>query len=93
MFISVPRELERLMGYGFFQCMDAFLFLFTYLPLRVAWALTKHFLLPRYKQQTNKFPWQLDLFLRYVDEFVYTIADRLGAVVLQGCRVRQCATR
>jgi hypothetical protein len=62
------------MGYGFFQCMDAFLFLFTYLPLRVAWALTKHFLLPRYKQLTNKFPWQLDFFffchIRYACEFV-----------------------
>ncbi|ODM96279.1 Protein TAPT1 [Orchesella cincta] len=38
-FVSIPKELEKLMGYGFFQCADAFLHVFTFLPLRcaVAW--------------------------------------------------------
>ncbi|CAG7830376.1 unnamed protein product [Allacma fusca] len=33
-FFCIPRELEKLMAYGFFQCSDAFLFVFTFLPLR-----------------------------------------------------------
>ncbi|CAL8090839.1 unnamed protein product [Orchesella dallaii] len=35
-FVSIPKELEKLMGYGFFQCADAFLHVFTFLPLRIA---------------------------------------------------------
>ncbi|XP_072026078.1 transmembrane anterior posterior transformation protein 1 homolog isoform X2 [Amphiura filiformis] len=34
-FIRIPKELEKMMIYGFFLCMDAFLFVFTFLPLRV----------------------------------------------------------
>ncbi|XP_070539868.1 transmembrane anterior posterior transformation protein 1 homolog [Ptychodera flava] len=34
-FLNIPKEMEVLMTYGFFLCMDAFLFLFTFLPLRV----------------------------------------------------------
>ncbi|XP_001190526.2 transmembrane anterior posterior transformation protein 1 homolog isoform X1 [Strongylocentrotus purpuratus] len=34
-FIRIPKELEKMMTYGFFLCMDAFLFIFTFLPLRV----------------------------------------------------------
>lgn len=33
-FMKIPRELERFILYGFFQCADAFLFVFTFLPLR-----------------------------------------------------------
>jgi len=43
MFLIVPAEVERLMGYGFFQCMDAFLYLLTILPLRVAYSLGRSF--------------------------------------------------
>ena len=28
------RELEKFMSYGFFHCLDTFLFVFTFLPLR-----------------------------------------------------------
>ncbi|XP_033633187.1 transmembrane anterior posterior transformation protein 1 homolog [Asterias rubens] len=38
-FIRIPKELEKMMTYGFFLCMDAFLFVFTFLPLRVIIAL------------------------------------------------------
>ena len=31
------RELEKFMSYGFFHCLDSFLFIFTFLPLRVSW--------------------------------------------------------
>jgi len=38
-FMKTPRELEKLMLFGFFVCLDAFLFVFTFLPLRVLIAL------------------------------------------------------
>ncbi|KAM7313107.1 transmembrane anterior posterior transformation protein 1 homolog [Ixodes scapularis] len=38
-FFKIPRELEKFMLYGFFQCADAFLFVFTLLPLRFMLAL------------------------------------------------------
>ncbi|XP_038071065.1 transmembrane anterior posterior transformation protein 1 homolog [Patiria miniata] len=40
-FIRIPKELEKMMIYGFFLCMDAFLFVFTFLPLRVIMALLR----------------------------------------------------
>ncbi|CAN7938917.1 unnamed protein product, partial [Ixodes hexagonus] len=38
-FFKIPRELEKFILYGFFQCADAFLFVFTLLPLRFMLAL------------------------------------------------------
>ncbi|XP_014790977.1 transmembrane anterior posterior transformation protein 1 homolog [Octopus bimaculoides] len=40
-FIKIPFELEQFVIYGFFQCVDAFLFIFTFLPLRICLALLK----------------------------------------------------
>jgi len=37
-FLKVPRELEKFMSYGFFHCLDSFLFVFTFLPIRFALA-------------------------------------------------------
>ena len=37
--LLVFRELEKFMSYGFFHCLDSFLFVFTFLPLRVSWGL------------------------------------------------------
>jgi len=34
-FMRIPRELEKFMSYGFFHCLDSFLFIYTFLPLRV----------------------------------------------------------
>jgi len=46
-FMRIPRELEKFMSYGFFHCLDSFLFIFTFLPLRVLLAcLTLAFRLP-----------------------------------------------
>lgn len=33
-FIKIPQELEKFMVYGFFQCADSLLFIYTFLPLR-----------------------------------------------------------
>ena len=32
-FMKIPRELEKFMSYGFFHCLDSFLFVFTFLFL------------------------------------------------------------
>ncbi|XP_072352525.1 transmembrane anterior posterior transformation protein 1 homolog isoform X1 [Scyliorhinus torazame] len=44
--LRIPRELEKLMFFGFFLCLDAFLYLFTLLPLRVLLALVRFITLP-----------------------------------------------
>ncbi|XP_015433723.1 PREDICTED: protein TAPT1 homolog [Dufourea novaeangliae] len=38
-FMKIPREVEKFMVYGFLQCADSFLFVYTFLPLRFAMAL------------------------------------------------------
>ncbi|XP_014067339.2 transmembrane anterior posterior transformation protein 1 homolog isoform X1 [Salmo salar] len=44
--MRIPRELEKLMIFGFFLCLDAFLYVFTLLPLRVLLALLHLLTLP-----------------------------------------------
>ncbi|KAL3973405.1 melanoma-associated antigen p97 [Sarotherodon galilaeus] len=44
--MRIPKELEKLMIFGFFLCVDAFLYVFTLLPLRVLLALLRLFTLP-----------------------------------------------
>ncbi|XP_005990478.1 transmembrane anterior posterior transformation protein 1 homolog isoform X3 [Latimeria chalumnae] len=46
--LRIPRELEKLMVFGFFLCLDAFLYVFTLLPLRVLLALIRFITLPCY---------------------------------------------
>jgi transmembrane anterior posterior transformation protein 1 len=49
-FFTVPKELERILLYGFLICFDSFLFLFTFFPIRVAYAvahLIKKLVLPK----------------------------------------------
>ncbi|KAI8368912.1 eukaryotic membrane protein family-domain-containing protein [Choanephora cucurbitarum] len=38
-FLAVPAAIEKLMGFGFFVCLDSFLYTFTILPLRFCLAL------------------------------------------------------
>ena len=40
-FMKIPRELEKFMSYGFFHCLDSFLFVFTFLPIRFLTAMVK----------------------------------------------------
>nr|XP_033804708.1 transmembrane anterior posterior transformation protein 1 homolog [Geotrypetes seraphini] len=44
--MRIPRELEKLMVFGYFLCLDAFLYVFTLLPLRVLLALIRFITLP-----------------------------------------------
>ncbi|XP_029020384.1 transmembrane anterior posterior transformation protein 1 homolog isoform X2 [Betta splendens] len=44
--MRIPKELEKLMLFGFFLCVDAFLYVFTLLPLRVLLALLRLLTLP-----------------------------------------------
>ncbi|MEE6462430.1 hypothetical protein FKM82_001591 [Ascaphus truei] len=44
--LRIPRELEKLMVFGYFLCLDAFLYVFTLLPLRVLLALIRFITLP-----------------------------------------------
>ncbi|KAM9818139.1 transmembrane anterior posterior transformation protein 1 homolog [Syngnathus typhle] len=44
--LRIPKELEKLMTFGFFLCLDAFLYIFTLLPLRVLLALLQLLTLP-----------------------------------------------
>ncbi|XP_077136129.1 transmembrane anterior posterior transformation protein 1 homolog [Ranitomeya variabilis] len=44
--LRIPRELEKLMIFGFFLCLDAFLYVFTLLPLRVLLAFVRFITLP-----------------------------------------------
>lgn len=37
--MRIPRELEKFMAYGFLQCADSFLFMYTFLPIRYITAL------------------------------------------------------
>ncbi|XP_026534615.1 transmembrane anterior posterior transformation protein 1 homolog isoform X3 [Notechis scutatus] len=44
--MRIPRELEKLMIFGIFLCLDAFLYIFTLLPLRVFLAMFRFITLP-----------------------------------------------
>ncbi|KAG8453533.1 hypothetical protein GDO86_000240 [Hymenochirus boettgeri] len=44
--LRIPKELEKLMFFGFFLCLDAFLYVFTLLPMRVLLALVRFITLP-----------------------------------------------
>jgi hypothetical protein len=45
-FMRIPWELEKFMSYGFFHCLDSFLFVYTFLPLRVTLAVVSIILRP-----------------------------------------------
>ncbi|XP_071412854.1 transmembrane anterior posterior transformation protein 1 homolog [Pithys albifrons albifrons] len=46
--MRIPKELEKLMFFGIFLCLDAFLYVFTLLPLRVVLAMFRFITLPCY---------------------------------------------
>ncbi|XP_015111749.1 protein TAPT1 homolog [Diachasma alloeum] len=81
-FMKIPREVEKFMSYGFFQCADSFLFVYTFLPLRflmALWAIIsrplKHCL--RGKKGARK---KEEPFLRPAE-----VCDLLKGVVVVGC--------
>ncbi|KAL4231177.1 Transmembrane anterior posterior transformation protein 1 [Mactra antiquata] len=54
-FLKTPHELERFASYGFFQCLDAFLFVFTFLPMRILLAVLKILTAPCGIMRSRKF--------------------------------------
>ncbi|XP_037753953.1 transmembrane anterior posterior transformation protein 1 homolog isoform X1 [Chelonia mydas] len=52
--MRIPRELEKLMFFGIFLCLDAFLYVFTLLPLRVFLALFQFITLPCYGLRSHQ---------------------------------------
>ncbi|KAI7688491.1 hypothetical protein SSS_03418 [Sarcoptes scabiei] len=56
-FLQIPYKMETFLFYGFFQCVDAFLFVLTFLPFRLILALISCFL-----RITN-------MFLRFISSF------------------------
>lgn len=53
-FMKIPREVEKFMLFGFFQCADAFLYIFTYLPLRVLLALISLLMCPFHRPYLSR---------------------------------------
>ncbi|XP_035759358.1 transmembrane anterior posterior transformation protein 1 homolog isoform X1 [Egretta garzetta] len=51
--MRIPKELEKLMFFGIFLCLDAFLYVFTLLPLRVFLAMFRFITLPCYGLRHN----------------------------------------
>ncbi|XP_039607465.1 transmembrane anterior posterior transformation protein 1 homolog isoform X1 [Polypterus senegalus] len=54
--MRIPKELEKLMLFGFFLCLDAFLYVFTLLPMRVILALIRLLTLPCCGLKANTCP-------------------------------------
>nr|XP_020662235.1 transmembrane anterior posterior transformation protein 1 homolog isoform X3 [Pogona vitticeps] len=52
--MRIPRELEKLMIFGIFLCLDAFLYVFTLLPLRVFLAMFRFITLPCYSLRSHR---------------------------------------
>ncbi|XP_061439875.1 transmembrane anterior posterior transformation protein 1 homolog isoform X3 [Rhineura floridana] len=52
--MRIPRELEKLMIFGIFLCLDAFLYVFTLLPLRVFLAVFRFITLPCYGLRSHR---------------------------------------
>ncbi|XP_068448997.1 transmembrane anterior posterior transformation protein 1 homolog isoform X1 [Clinocottus analis] len=55
--MRIPKELEKLMTFGFFLCVDAFLYVFTLLPLRVLLAVLRLITLPCYGFRARTCPY------------------------------------
>ncbi|XP_015792413.1 protein TAPT1 homolog [Tetranychus urticae] len=57
MFLKIPRELERFIWFGFLQCVDVFVSLFTLLPIRFflsLWFLLSRSMSKTFRKSTNQ---------------------------------------
>ncbi|XP_033207655.1 protein TAPT1 homolog isoform X2 [Belonocnema kinseyi] len=82
-FMKIPREVEKFMTYGFFQCADSFLFVYTFLPLRfiiAMWAIVTRPL--KYCLGGKRIRKKGERFLRPAE-----VCDLLKGVVVLGCWV------
>ncbi|KAH0554715.1 protein TAPT1 homolog [Cotesia glomerata] len=81
-FIKIPREVEKFMTYGFLQCADSFLFVYTFLPLRflmAVWAIISKFLGYCFGVKSTR---KSERFLRPAE-----ICDLLKGIVVISCCV------
>ncbi|KAG5344663.1 TAPT1 protein, partial [Acromyrmex charruanus] len=83
-FMKIPREVENFMAYGFLQCADSFLFVYTFLPLRFAMALwavitrpLRHYLRGRNEKDHAK---NAERYLSPAE-----VCDLLKGIVVVGC--------
>ncbi|KAF7248099.1 hypothetical protein EYD10_05826 [Varanus komodoensis] len=74
--MRIPRELEKLMIFGIFLCLDAFLYVFTLLPLRVFLAMFRFITLPCYGLCVANF--YINLFLIRYTEGESTFTSFIG---------------
>ncbi|TGZ48142.1 protein TAPT1 homolog [Temnothorax longispinosus] len=81
-FMKIPREVENFMTYGFLQCADSFLFLYTFLPLRFAMALWAVITRPlrHYLRSEKGHPKSTERYLRSAE-----VCDLLKGIVVLGC--------
>ncbi|KAJ9594354.1 hypothetical protein L9F63_014230, partial [Diploptera punctata] len=78
-FMKIPREVEKFMAYGFFQCADSFLFVYTFLPMRfilALWAVISRPIMECFGMQKSK----SKSILKPAE-----ICDLLKACILIGC--------
>ncbi|XP_011496039.1 PREDICTED: protein TAPT1 homolog isoform X2 [Ceratosolen solmsi marchali] len=81
--MKIPTEVEKFMTYGFFQCADSFLFIYTFLPLRFIIALWAIIIRPLKNYLGNSdYRRKNDGLLRPAE-----ICDLLKGVIVLGCFV------
>ncbi|XP_011637858.1 protein TAPT1 homolog isoform X1 [Pogonomyrmex barbatus] len=83
-FMKIPREVENFMAYGFLQCADSFLFVYTFLPLRFAIALWAVITRPlrRYLRNEKNHVKSTEKYLNSAE-----ICDLLKGILIIGCWV------
>ncbi|XP_044001282.1 protein TAPT1 homolog isoform X2 [Aphidius gifuensis] len=80
-FLKIPIQVEKFMSYGFFQCADSFLFVYTFLPLRFIMALWAIITRPlKYYFGTNDENKKCERFLRPAE-----MCDLLKGFIVLGC--------
>uniref|UniRef100_A0A8C4XKK2 Transmembrane anterior posterior transformation 1 n=1 Tax=Falco tinnunculus TaxID=100819 RepID=A0A8C4XKK2_FALTI len=75
--MRIPKELEKLMFFGIFLCLDAFLYVFTLLPLRVFLAMFRFITLPCYGLRDRRLLQPAQVADRLFSSFGQDILDAL----------------
>ncbi|XP_034948710.1 protein TAPT1 homolog [Chelonus insularis] len=83
-FLKIPVEVEKYMAYGFCQCADSFLYIYTFLPIRflmVIWAIITR-PIKRYLRSRNDLTKQNEPYLSAAEK-----CDFLKGLIVYGCWV------
>ncbi|XP_044737593.1 protein TAPT1 homolog isoform X2 [Chrysoperla carnea] len=81
-FMNIPREMEKFMIYGFLQCADSFLYVYTFLPIRFILALRRLLMRP-----FNKFKSDVSSSARSTQLKPAEICDLLKAFIIIICSI------